>query len=281
VVRKDAIRLVVNADDLGLHPAIDSGILRAHREGIVTSATVLVTGRSAPEAIGQSRRQGLPIGVHLCLTTGLPPASDPKEARSLAPDGKFRASWKEVVVAWLSGSLRLNEVEREFRAQIALARKLGAEPDHLDGHQHLHVLPGIAAAVRRIAREEKLPVRWPRAAPSLGWIRRPGAALKTLLIAGLSRLARDGAAGLPGIGTFEAGALTETALLALLSRLTPGSYEIGCHPGETVGAVPEQPHWRYAWDQELRALCSPRVRGLVSARGIVLSSYAQIAERTR
>jgi predicted glycoside hydrolase/deacetylase ChbG (UPF0249 family) len=275
-VDQDAIRLVVNADDLGLHPAIDTGILRAHREGIVTSSTVLVTGRTAPQAIEQSRRQGLPLGVHLCLTTYLPPASGPTEARSLAPGGRFRASWKEVVVAWVSGALRFEEVEREFRAQIALARKLGAEPDHLDGHQHLHVLPPIAAVVRRVARDQNLPVRWPIAAPSWKWIGRPAAALKTALIGTLAKLTRGGTPGLAGLGTFEAGALNEDALLALLSNLGPGSHEIGCHPGEAVGPVPEERGWRYGWDQELQALCSPRVKALVSARGIALSSYAQI-----
>src|SRR6266852_1595874 len=83
------IRLVVNADDLGLHPQIDQGILRAHREGIVTSATVLATGSNARAAIAAARSQGLALGVHLCLTTRLPPAAPVDEVRSLAPDGRF------------------------------------------------------------------------------------------------------------------------------------------------------------------------------------------------
>ncbi len=69
------IRLVINADDLGLDPAIDRGILLAHRKGIVTSASLLATGRSAADAVRAARSDGLALGVHLCLTTCLPPAA--------------------------------------------------------------------------------------------------------------------------------------------------------------------------------------------------------------
>jgi predicted glycoside hydrolase/deacetylase ChbG (UPF0249 family) len=274
--RQDAIRLVVNADDLGLHPSIDAGILRAHREGIVTSATVLTTGRSAARAIAEAKAQHLPLGVHLCLTTLLPPAADPSRVPSLVPDGRFRPRWPHVVAAWGLGRIRLEEVEIEFRAQIALARRLGAEPDHLDGHQHLHVLPGLARVVRAIALDERLPVRWPIARPSIAWLWRPGSALKTAGLAVLSQVARGQSAGLPGLGTFEAGALTEDRLMAIVSKLPPGDHEIGCHPGETADQVPEQPGWKYGWEDELRALCSDRVRALIERRGIKLASYGEL-----
>ncbi len=271
-----AIRLVVNADDLGLHPSIDRGILRAHRDGIVTSSTALVTGRSAPTAIAEAKAQGLPLGVHLCLTTNLPPAADPSSVPSVAPNGRFRPRWPQVLAAWTAGRIRTREVEVEFRAQIALARKLGAQPDHLDGHQHLHVLPGIARVVRAVARDERLPVRWPIARPSMRWLLQPASAVKTAGLDLLSRMARRGTAGLPGWGTFEAGALTEDRLLAIIARLGPGDHEIGCHPGETARDVPEQPGWRYRWEDELRALCSSRVRALIAERQIKLISYGDV-----
>ncbi len=267
---------MVNADDLGLHPSIDAGILKAHREGIVTSATVLVTGRSAARGIADAKAQRLPLGVHLCLTTLLPPAADPSRVPSLAPGGRFRPRYYHVVAAWGLGRINLKEVEIEFRAQIALARRLGAEPDHLDGHQHLHVLPGFARVVRAIARDERLPVRWPIARPSIAWLGQPGSALKTAALAVLSQVARGQSAGLPGWGTFEAGALTENRLIAIISKLPPGDHEIGCHPGETADQVPEQPGWKYGWEDELKAVCSPRVKGLIEKRGIRLTSYGEL-----
>lgn len=274
--RQSAIRLVVNADDLGLHPSIDAGILQAHREGIVTNSTVLVTGRSAARAIADAKAQHLPLGVHLCLTTLLPPAADPASVPSLAPGGRFRARWPQVIAAWGMGRINLKEVDIEFRAQIALARKLGAEPDHLDGHQHLHLLPGLAGVVKAIARDEKLPVRWPIAHPSIAWFGSPGAALKTAGLAMLSQVARGQSAGLPGWGTFEAGALTEDRLIAIISRLPPGDHEIGCHPGKTADQVPEQPGWKYGWEDELQAVRSPRVKSLIQKRGIKLASYGEL-----
>lgn len=271
------IRLVVNADDLGLHPRIDAGILRAHREGIVTSATVLATGSSAREAIAAARSQGLALGVHLCLTTRLPPAAPASEVKSLVPDGRFRDGWSDVVAAWISRRIRFEEVDREFRAQIDRARELGAEPDHLDGHQHLHLLPGISRIVVAIAREQRLPIRWPIAAPGESWLAHPGSALKTTLIAALSfATRRNGAPGLSGLGTFEAGMLNEGRLLAILQRVGDGDHEIGCHPGEEVGTVAAEPAWRYGWDQELRALCSAKVRATIEARHIELTSYSGI-----
>jgi len=181
-----------------------------------------------------------------------------------------------VIAAWGMGRINLKEVDIEFRAQIALARKLGAEPDHLDGHQHLHLLPGLAGVVKAIARDEKLPVRWPIAHPSIAWFGSPGAALKTAGLAMLSQVARGQSAGLPGWGTFEAGALTEDRLIAIISRLPPGDHEIGCHPGKTADQVPEQPGWKYGWEDELQAVRSPRVKSLIQKRGIKLASYGEL-----
>src|SRR5687768_7258432 len=125
------IRLLVNADDLGMDPRIDAGIFEAHTHGIVTSATVLVTGRSAPAAIETAKRANLALGVHLCLSTGLRPASPPEEVPALAPGGKFRPSWVQLSTAWLRGQIPHAEVDRELRAQLDRARALGFEPDHL------------------------------------------------------------------------------------------------------------------------------------------------------
>jgi len=274
------IRLVINGDDLGLHPAIDAGLLEAHRDGVLTSATLLVTGRSAEGAAKAARAQGLAVGVHLCLTTNLPPAAPWGEVPSVAPGGRFRSRWPAVVAAWLWGKVRLSEVERELRAQVARARELGVDPDHLDGHQHLHVLPGIAGVVQRIARDEGLPLRWPTDRIQAAWIRRPGAAAKTAIIAGCALAApRLGARRIHGIGVFEAGQMDEAALLAAIAALPDGDHEIGLHPGHAPDEVPEEPGWRYGWESELAALRSPKVRSRIAERGIHLVSYRQLSER--
>jgi len=199
------IRLVVNADDLGLDPAIDRGILLAHRQGIVTSASLLPTGRSAAEAVRAARSDRLALGVHLCLTSCLRPAAEAGRVASLAPQGRFRRSWKELVRDWLGRKIHLDEVDLEFRAQLARARELGATPDHLDGHQHLHLLPEIAGVVASIAQEEGLPVRWPREDAHLDWAARAGPALKSAILNGLARAMAPPGQKIAAIGLFEAG----------------------------------------------------------------------------
>lgn len=272
-------RLIVNADDLGLHPSVDAGILRAHREGIVTSATLLVTGPSVSEAISQAQAQGLALGVHLALSTRLPCAAPPLEVPTVAPGGRLRASWAEFARAWLTGQVHRAEVERELEAQLARARELGAEVDHLDAHQHLHLLPGIRPLVETLARREGLPVRWPDRLPSASWRRAPGPALKTLILTALARTAPRPPPGVRRVsagGVFEAGRLDEPTLLALLDSLPQGDFEVGCHPGEGTPHVPEDPAWTYGWQAELEALTSPRVRARLQERGITLTTYGQL-----
>lgn len=269
------ITLIVNADDLGLHPEIDRGIFEAHQDGIVTSSTLLVTGPSAESAVKSALKQHLPLGVHLCLASRLPPAAPSDQVRSLLDEqGRFLPSWRELVVRAARGALNLSEVEIEFRAQIGRIQELGVKPDHLDSHQHLHLLPGIRGVVCRLAIEFNLPLRWPHFEPRLGWLSQPSTAAKTVLILGLAKLSSDpGVEKVRSVGIFEAGNLTEARLLTLIGELQNGLYEIGCHPGRTPREVPEEPGWKYGWEDEFRALISPKVQALLKARGIELQSF--------
>ncbi|MHA7629266.1 ChbG/HpnK family deacetylase [Corallococcus sp. M7] len=272
-------RLIVNADDLGLHPSLDAGILKAHREGIVTSATLLAMGPSAAEAVGLAQAQGLAVGVHLALSTRLPCAAPAEAVRTVAPGGRLMGNWAEFAKAWMTGRVRREELERELSAQLARARELGAKVDHLDGHQHLHLLPGVRSVVEGIAAREGLPLRWPDALPRASWLRAPGPALKTTVLAVLARTApraRSGVRRVSAGGVFEAGRLNEPALLAVLDSLPAGDFELGCHPGEGAPRVPEDPAWTYGWEAELAALTSPRVKAKLVERDITLANYGEL-----
>ncbi len=270
-------RLIANADDLGLHPRIDEGIFRAHEKGIVTSATVLVTGRTAPQAIARAKEVGLGLGVHLCLSTGLSPAASPHQVRWVAPGGRFRRNWATFARDYALGQVPMEEIARELQAQVALAKTLGMQPDHLDGHQHLHVLPGVARVVEQIAREERLPLRWPQEKPSLGWIQQAAGGGKSALLKMLAAVPGGlEVVRVPAVGMFEAGRLFERTLLLLLDGLPDGVVELGCHPGLDPGVVPEDPEWRYGWEGELDALTSPVVRERIRARRIELTTYGKV-----
>jgi predicted glycoside hydrolase/deacetylase ChbG (UPF0249 family) len=262
-------RLVVNADDLGLHSRLDEGILKARREGILTSASLLVTGRTAGVAVRAAQAAGVRIGVHLCLVTALPPVLPAAEVRTLAPDGVFRGSWSALVKAWALGRVRMDEARAELSAQIARARELGAEVDHLDAHQHVHVLPGLARVVREIADEARLPLRWPVERPRV-------ASVKAAVLAGLAAVARRPARALELAGLSRSGALDERALLEVLDGLPEGDFELICHPGMEPEGVPEDPAWKYGWERELAALVSGAVRRKVEEREIELTTYGAL-----
>ncbi len=268
------IRLVVNADDLGLHPRIDEGIFRAHREGIVTSASLLVAGRTAPKAVRAATEAGLSLGAHLCVTSHLTPSAPPSKVRWLAPGGRFRKDWSEFAAAWVAGLIPAEEVELELSVQVERAREQGATIDHLDVHQHVHLLPGLARIVEALALRLSLPLRWPSELPRPTWLRRPSQLAKTAVLStlGLVRPPR-GARRVKAVGVFDSGGLTEARLIKLLGRLGDGDWELMCHPGLAPGTVPEDPDWRYDWEAELAALCSPRVRELIRRREITLVSY--------
>ncbi len=272
------IRLVINADDLGLHPRIDEGIFLAHAKGLVTSASVLSTARHAQQAVERADAEGLPLGVHLCLTTHLPPAAPPRDVRWLAPGGRFRKGWAQLSASWLSRLVPKEEVELELRAQIERAIALGAKVDHLDTHQHLHLLPGLTDVVEGLARELGVPVRWPRERPSPRWLLHPRSAVKALLLGGLARVKPDG--GVTRVrahGVFESGRLDERRLVRFLESLGEGDHELCCHPGLAPGLVREDPDWRYDWEDELSALTGERARAVVERRGMQLVSYGELA----
>ena len=272
------IRLVINADDLGLHPRIDEGIFAAHTDGVVTSATVLATGPTAAEAIRRAAQTKLGLGLHLCLTTHLTPAAPARDVRWLAPGGRFRRNWAELSAAWLGRLIPAEEIVTEFRAQVHRARELGADLDHLDTHQHLHLLPGMTSIVEVLAAELGLPMRWPSERPNAHWLVHPRSAMKSALLGTLSRLKESrGVTRVRALGVFESGRLNERRLLRLVSKLPDGDTEIVTHPGLEPGVVPQDPHWSYQWEQELAAVLSPRVRDAIAARGIQLVNYRQLS----
>jgi len=275
------IRLVISADDLGLHPRIDEGIFTAHAGGVVTSASLLATGPVAAQAVRRALQQRLPLGLHLCLTSHLSPAAPPQEVRWLAPGGRFPGSWAQLSAAWLARVIPPEEVVLELRAQVRRARELGAEIDHLDTHQHLHLLPGMTSIVEVLAAELGVPVRWPIERPAARWLLHPGSAMKSALLSSLAAAKEArGIKRVPATGIFESGRLDEKALLRLIAELGDGDREILTHPGLHPGTVPQDPDWRYGWETELAAVLSPRVRAALDHRGVKLVSYTALKARS-
>jgi predicted glycoside hydrolase/deacetylase ChbG (UPF0249 family) len=268
-------RLIVTADDLGLHPRIDAGILRCHKEGIVTSASICPSGASFAEAARSARDTGLDVGVHLTLV-GEVPVSPPETLPTLAPGGRFPRGYAALFRRLLLGRIRTPELERELDAQVARVRDAGLEVSHLDSHQHVHLHPSLLPLTLRLAR--RFGIRALRAASRVSGLAGVRPALLAFFAHRAARHARAEGLKVPDavLGLAETGGLSERRLLRLVEHLTPGTSELVCHPGSADDEVEATYEWHFHWDEEARALTSPRVREALAAKGIRLVRHRDL-----
>ncbi|XP_004628201.2 carbohydrate deacetylase [Octodon degus] len=138
------VRLVVTADDFGYCPRRNEGIVEAFLAGTVTSVSLLVNGAAAESAAELARRHCIPTGLHANLSEGRPVGPALHGTSSLlSPEGFFlgKMGFREAVEA---GRVALSQVREELEAQLSRFKELlGRPPTHVDGHQHVHVLPGV------------------------------------------------------------------------------------------------------------------------------------------
>lgn len=250
-------RLIVNADDFGRSPGITRGIIDAHRNGIVTSTTLMVNLPWSAVAVQQSHdAPGLGLGLHLSFCYG-PPLSCGVETL-LGVDGNLNRDLAE-----LRERADPCDVERECRAQLGRFRDLtGTLPTHLDSHQHVHAWPGVAEAVATVASENGLPVR-ACTAEHAALLRAAGTPCPDRFIASF----------------FGAGNIDTSDLRALLRDVPDGTTELMCHPGYDDDALTDS-SYRSERESELRALCSTEIRETITSEGIELVTFAALHQRS-
>ena len=284
--------LIVNADDFGLAESVNRGIIVAHRDGILTSTSLLANGPAFQHAVASSGPlPQLSIGVHLNLSQGTPvlPAS---RIPSLVDDrGELHFTPFQL---WRRISRRricLDEIHAECRAQILKVLEGGVTPTHLDGHLHVHVLPELSSIVIDLAREFGIrSVRSPtedleRTLPSLSKALGPSlAALKRSAIAyvvnslasGFRKRMRGAGLLCPDafVGMVHSGLLNARSLSALLSTVPEGTTELMCHPGYTSAQVESLGgELTTAREAELLALTAPETKVALRSLGIHLINF--------
>jgi len=270
--------LIVTADDFGLHRSVNEAVERAHTEGILTAASLMVGACAAGDAIARARAlPGLRVGLHVVLADGrsvLPPRAIPDlvDAGGHFGNRMVRDGVRFFVLPRVRRQLAL-----EIRAQFEAFAASGLMLDHVDAHKHFHLHPTILSLILRIGREFGLrAVRLPRATgpPAPAWLR-PWLALLE---------ARLDAAGIAHndyvIGIRQSGRFDEPALLAALHGLpATGIVDVYLHPALDSGAAiaPAMRGYRHA--DEFAALVAPRVRAAcdaLRARGWRFGGYADL-----
>lgn len=279
-----AIRLVVNADDFGIDESVNRGIVQAHREGIVTAASLMAVGRAYDHAVALSRQTpALDLGVHLTLVAESPLLG---HSSLTVENGRFPADAGALLRRLLGGKIRMEDIRREWAAQIERILDHGIRPTHLDSHQHVHALPGISHVALELARRYRIPfVRIPMEIRPASQpltvhrvFRRIGAAVLTAscIMGGLHPYQPKSAPPVRFLGFQEGGRLNVLRLACMIRELQPGvSYELMCHPGYAP-QDPDVTRWRYRHLQELHTLCDRSIRDDIAARRIQLCRFADL-----
>lgn len=159
-----AVRVIFNADDFGLAPQANAAVVQLCRAGIVRSASLLVTGPAADEAIALARSlPALGVGLHLAWVHERP-AAPPEEIPALLDhSGRLLVGHRQFMARFLTGRLPLAQVRREAEAQLQRMSAAGLAPTHLDSHQHLHLWPPLFDLCLDLCRQWRIP-----------FLRRPG-----------------------------------------------------------------------------------------------------------
>ena len=234
-------RLIVNADDYGRSPGVSRGILHAHREGIVTSTTVMVNQPQRPGPTG--RGAGLPrlgVGLHLVFTAWQPVLPPDTIPGLVDADGLF---FDQHTVWAQADEIPPAALQAELTAQIGrFAAWAGRLPDHLDCHHFVHLYPRFFQVYVDLAAQFGLPLRVPfppeadfrQAVDTLPFLEEFPHDLVRGMIATNSNLLRARKLAYPDhfIATFFGReSLTLDHLLGLLDTLPEGTSELMCHPG--------------------------------------------------
>jgi predicted glycoside hydrolase/deacetylase ChbG (UPF0249 family) len=279
VVTTDETRLIINADDFGLSEGINRGILEAFDAGALRSTSIMVGAPAFEDAVRGACAAGhrLGVGLHFTLTAGRPLTRSP----SLTDEPGDFLTPVALLGRALRGGVVANEVAAECMAQIARARAAGIRLTHLDGHHHAHLVPRIAATVRRVVEAERIPaVRRPSESlfrPSNWWRRVP----QRILIGALELLNDPRDWPTRTTDHFVGSALLGDSrfherLLEALQSLERGTTELMVHPGYVDGPLPDDDSYTSEREVELRALLSADVLGRLHGGKIRLTHFGEL-----
>ncbi|MCA9286232.1 MAG: ChbG/HpnK family deacetylase [Phycisphaerales bacterium] len=282
------MQVVVNVDDLGLHPAVRRAVEALAARGSVTSASVLANG---PDVRAATRVRGVSLGAHLNILRGRP-LSPGREVRTLlGADGLFLgdygALWRRVVAR----GVKLDEVRLEWSRQIERLLERGIALSHLDGEKHTHCWPALMPVACELAQGHGIP-----------WVRRssdpfvplgsPTAMLRTWLLRRWCRRAvAPAGVRFPDAtwGIFDQGDRLDPRRMARALRQAPNLevVEVVCHPGEPHSADAEiDPSFgrlrvRSLWEPERRRLDDDAWRQVAAEEGWTLTGFDGIAASNR
>ncbi len=272
-------RLIVTADDFGLTQAVNEGVERAARDGVLTAASLMVGAAAAADAVERARRlPGLKVGLHLVLVHGRPLLSPGKLPALVGADGCFLQDLFQAGLRCFFLPGARGQIEAELRAQFEAFRRTGLVLDHVNAHCHFHLHPTVLGLILKVGRDYGMrAMRLPAEPIGMGGF--GGFALSPWTDLLRARLERAGIrCNRYALGLSTTGKMTEETVLTLLERAgrLEGTGELYFHPAsrrdpELIRAMPEYDHVG-----ELQALLSPKVRAAFERLGIERGAFCDI-----
>ncbi len=282
--RPNSKQAIINADDFGFSPSVTDGILRAHRQGVVTSTTVMTNAPDAERSVSLlAEAPELGVGVHLNASQGACLSAEGRAALAGA-DGEMHYTATGLIIACTLRPKLLRAIEAEFDAQIRWLLDCDITPTHLDTHRHCHGHAPIFARVVKLAKRYHIPFvrRHRERLPGGGWPEAPAkqkrtaAALNALSL--LQRLTNKNVLTTTGTwGVAHTGCISAAWLMLAAQRLPTGVTEIMCHPG-TGDSDNTNMESRLAACRagELAALCDPAVKEAFAHNDVELTHYGKL-----
>ncbi len=258
---------------------MNEAVETAHRQGVLTAASLMVGGAASADAIARARRlPRLAVGLHVVVVDGRPTLAPERIPHLVTGDGLLRNDLARLGWEIASRPAARRQLRAEITAQFVAFSRSGLRLAHVDAHKHYHLHPVVAREIISIGRGFGMrALRIPRepasALAQFPGLTRPPRGLGPWL-ALLRRQARRAGLLTPDavFGWSWSGAMSAELLAGVLARLPRGVIEIYCHPATTDVFPGHAPG--YAYRQELAALLAPQTRQTLRRAGLRLGSYA-------
>ena len=277
--------LIINADDFGLSSGVNRAVIHAWREGILTSASLMMGGAACDEAVQLARENpGLQVGLHLTLVQGRAVASHPEFPSIADGKGNFTSDAVHAGMRFFFLKPLRKQLRQEIEAQLQAFAATRLPLSHIDGHLNIHMHPTVFDILRELMpmygiSSFRLTTENFSANLAIDRRRLAGKAVDAFIFKKLAArclpwLDRAGIAHAAEVkGLLNSGGMTEEYLLAALDSVEDGTTEIYFHPGCLPCAEIDKWMPGYRHEEELAALTSPQVRRKLAEKGITLRNY--------
>jgi hopanoid biosynthesis associated protein HpnK len=281
-------RLILTGDDFGLDLPVNEAVEEAHRRGVLTAASLMVSADASADAVERARRlPTLRVGLHLVLVEGRPTLPSSEVPDLVDDHGELSTRLVRSGFRFFFLPRVRRQLRAEIRAQFEAFRQTGLPLDHVNAHNHMHLHPTLLGLMLEVGRDFGLrAVRLPRE-PFLASWRAAGqglfarafpALLLSPLLAGMRRrLRRAGVRSNDHLfGMRDSGRMEEPLVVRQIEALPDGVSEMHFHAATRPSPLLERCMPGYRHQAELLALVSPAVRQALAAAGAETLAFSDL-----